>query len=283
MGLRRRALLALAGLAPDYWASRLQNPLFIVGVARSGTTLLNDLLAQHNDIAVLSEANDLWDPSGYPWNTSRHSSPPVWLDSDAYTERWWADAKPRATLIRAVFGVYQTLLHKPYFLNKTPLNTNRIGHLLDIFPDARFIHLVRDGRAVVRSYTGKVYPKVQMKPEPYQQYNVEVDEDFIAERLAEFWKRSLVDVQAADEQFNLTGQNRLIELTYEALCDDMRGTLTQLCEFIGIDPGQFHPDVWDTQAINQNHKWREAFTPDMAARLVESMQPQLKNKGYGDV
>src|SRR5215213_3457762 len=102
MGLRRELLLGIAGLAPRFWANQLKNPVFILGVARSGTTLLNDILSDHKQIAVLSEANDIWDPTGYPWNMSNHETPPVWIDVNAYIARWRRDTKPRQQQIRAI-------------------------------------------------------------------------------------------------------------------------------------------------------------------------------------
>src|SRR5687767_15355615 len=113
MGFRRDLLLTIAGLAPSFWAQQLKNPIFILGVARSGTTLLNDILSDHKQIAVLSEANDIWDPTGYPWNVSKHETAPVWIDVQAYMARWWRDTQPRQQEIRAVFGAYQRLLNKP--------------------------------------------------------------------------------------------------------------------------------------------------------------------------
>jgi hypothetical protein len=67
MSFKRQIVTALANLMPDFWISQLHNPIFIIGTARSGTTLLVRLLGSHPDIANWSEANVIWDPTGYPY------------------------------------------------------------------------------------------------------------------------------------------------------------------------------------------------------------------------
>src|SRR4051794_16959899 len=111
MAFKRNMLLTTAKLAPDWWSLRLHNPVFVIGCARSGTTVLSQWLDSHADVANLSEANDIWDPSGYPYARSRNGreSPPSWINPETYTERWWKDNQNRQTEIRAIFAVYQTL------------------------------------------------------------------------------------------------------------------------------------------------------------------------------
>jgi omega-hydroxy-beta-dihydromenaquinone-9 sulfotransferase len=279
MGLRRDLLVGIAGIAPNFWSNQLKNPIFILGVARSGTTLLNDILSKHKQIAVLSEANDLWDPTGYPWNASNHETPPVWIDVQTYIARWWRDTHPRQQQIRAVFGAYQRLLNKPWFLNKTPLNTYRVPQLLEIFPDARFIHLVRDGRAVVQSYTRKEYSKFLEMPQAFAPYNVYKSED-ISRSLADFWQQSLDIVHADDEKLGLTQEGRMIEIQYEHLCDNMRGTLENICQFIGISGNDFAPTVWQIETKSQNHKWKDSLSAALIADIHQRMDKGLREQGY---
>lgn len=279
MGIRRRALLALTALAPQFWDSRLRNPVFILGAPRSGTTLLNDLLAYHRQIAVLSEANDIWDPTGYPWHLSALETPPIWHDPAAYTARWWRDAQPRTQTIRAVFGAYQSLLMRAVFINKSPMNTFRIPYLLQMFPTARFIHIVRDGRAVVQSHLQRTLRQIESAPEAHLRYGIHADPDTIALQLARFWRQNVDEVAQKAAAYQLDDQ-RLFQITYEQLCADLRGTLRQICAFLQLDPAGLRADIWDTLVSNQNHKWQKAFSPTMTARLTETMQPTLSRWGY---
>lgn len=281
MGIRRQALMRLATAAPEYFGRKLHNPIFIIGIARSGTTLLNNLLAQHQQVAALSEANDLWDATGFPWYASPRETPPIWIDHVAYTKRWWRDNEQRKPEIRAVFGAYQWMQRKSYLLNKSPLNTYRVPQLVEMFPDAQFIHLVRDGRAVVQSYTRKQYGKNIDHPDVFEPLGL-LDEAAVTRQLADFWQASMAVVQDVDSTLELTRKNKLLEITYETLCEDVRGTLGQVCDFVGIDIADFAPAIWTMTIRNQNHKWQTAFSEEMIADITTRMHDGLMSKGYLD-
>lgn len=279
MGIRRQALTQLATAAPTFFGKKLQNPIFIIGIARSGTTLLNNLMAQHHQVAALSEANDLWDATGFPWYASTRETPPIWVDHTAYIERWWRDNEARADEIRAVFGAYQWLQRKTYLLNKSPLNTYRVPQLVEMFPDAKYIHLVRDGRAVVQSYTRKQYGKNIEHPDVFEPLGL-LDEAEVTRKLADFWQISMDVVQATDASLGLTQQGKLLEITYEALCDDVRGTLTQVSDFVGINVADFDASVWALEIRNQNHKWQTVFSDDIITDITARMHNGMVSKGY---
>jgi LPS sulfotransferase NodH len=250
----------------------LRQPIFILGAPRSGTTLLNDILAHHPHAAVLSEANDIWDPSGYPWHLSAQETPPVWADPTAYTARWWRDAQARAGHIRAVFGAYQSI-------NKSPMNTFRVPYLLQMFPEARFIHIVRDGRAVVQSHLRRTLRQIEAAPQAHQRYGIYPDSATIALQLAHFWRQNVEEVARQADAFGL-GADRLFHITYEQLCADPQSALNSICAFLGLDAAALPPSIWDMPIVNQNHKWRQVFSPQEAQRLSAEMQPTLAQWGY---
>ncbi len=278
MSRRKQLSRILARYVPGFFVPH--NCVFIIGCARSGTTLLTQLLSQHQAVANWSEANDVWDPQGYPWRDSACQTPPIEFDPVAFTARWVRDTQPRRAEVVATFGAYQWLTRKPFFLNKSPLNTFRIPELLDLFPDARFIHMIRDGRAVAHSYTRKQHDTMQEFPAPYQAMDLDFPFETLALKLATFWKMNLEEVARQDETLHLSERDRLIELTYEDLCADTMGSLDRLCDFFGLAPGQFDPPVDPSQIKNQNHKWAAGFEADLVARLVAAMEPVLSQRGY---
>ena len=120
--LRHRGCVTLARkmarLAPGFAKSRLCRPVFLIGCGRSGTTLLNNMLRLHRDIATWSEANDILDPDWYPWRESSARRPPMEYDPQEFTRDWWNNV--RGDDIRSCFGAYQWLQRKPVFVNKSP-------------------------------------------------------------------------------------------------------------------------------------------------------------------
>lgn len=112
--------------------------LFLLGSARSGTTLLGrTLLSNLKGITYLGEQNPLWmHGNAYKRDdvlTSDHATP---------------SAKE---YIRKKFETLSNSHPNTVLVDKTPANTLRVPFLRDIFPDARFIHLTRDGRDVTMS------------------------------------------------------------------------------------------------------------------------------------
>lgn len=112
--------------------------IFLLGTARSGTTFLGR--------TALSQANDLC-----YWGEPNH----VWMHGHAYRrhdELTAADANESVKrYIRERFAERLEASGAKVLLEKTPANCLRLPFIREVFPEARFIHLTRDGRAVVRS------------------------------------------------------------------------------------------------------------------------------------
>lgn len=282
MGIKRDLLLSTAAIAPNWWASRLRNPVFILGCARSGTTILSEWFHHHYDVANLSEANDIWDPSGYPWASSPNgkTSPPIWIDPEAFTARWWRDNERRQTAIRAIFGVYQTAKRAKVFVNKTPLNTFRIPQLIKMFPDARFIHLVRDGRAVTQSYAKKQRQDMNIDAAVYQALGYDYPFEELALKLAAYWQRTIDEVVLRDEQFKLTANGQMLEIKYDDLCAQTDATLEQLCQYMGIKKDRYRPEALKIQMKNQDYKWRTELSDDLIQSTQRLQESGLKRWGY---
>ncbi|MBA3871147.1 MAG: sulfotransferase [Anaerolineae bacterium] len=282
MGIKRDLLLNTAAIAPNWWSSRLQNPVFIVGCARSGTTILSEWFHHHYDVANLSEANDIWDPSGYPWASSSYGkdSPPIWIDPEAYTARWWRDNERRQTKTRAIFGVYQTVKRAKVFVNKTPLNTFRIPQLLKTFPEARFVHLVRDGRAVTQSYAKKQRHDMNKDVEVYRALGYDYPFEELALKLAAYWQRTIDEVTLREQQFNLTAKGQMLEIKYDDLCSQTDATLEKLCQYMGIQKDRFKPEAQQIQMKDQDYKWRTELSPEIIAATQQLQANGLKRWGY---
>ncbi len=172
------------------------------------------------------------------------------------------------------------VVEKKVFLNKSPLNTFRIPHILKLFPDARFIHMVRDGRAVTYSYTNKQYEKMQADPKSYKAKDIFVSFDELAVRLAAFWKENLLEVANQDSILKLQEQRKLLEVSYEHLCADSINVLAQICDFVEIDIELFKESVWEVQIDNRNNKWKTGFTSDVIEQIHLQMEPVIMQKGY---
>lgn len=106
--------------------------VFIFGSPRSGTTILENILNCHNKIAEWYEPYYLWE-----------SYFPVFRN-DIWDENLISD-KIRSK-IRSEFNLYRKKVKKPIIVDKLPTHAFNLKIICNIFPDAKYIHLLRDGR-----------------------------------------------------------------------------------------------------------------------------------------
>jgi hypothetical protein len=273
MSLKRQLVTTLANLIPDFWINQLHNPIFIIGTARSGTSLLVRVIGMHPDIANWSEANVVWDPTGYP--SAPHVAPD-WVDPYVFNERWWQDTQSRLKEIPAMFGLFQTVKRKPYFLNKSPFNTFRIPHILQLFPQAKFINITRHGLAVVNSRLYKERDFVSGMPYRFKGDETVYDFETTALRFARLWKLSVEEVIQQDNHFRLAANGRLLNISYEQFCEQPEATLQTIQHYLGVAK----PIEMNEVIENNNDKWKENIPLALAEKLIDEMQPTFSAQGY---
>lgn len=202
----------------------MPDPFFIVGSARSGTTLLRVILNAHPSVTVPPESRfvtELWSGTsevevvGFLSALGRHRQFKSWnLSIDAVRAQIQGDDVAYAVAIAAVYTAYAKRVGKERWGDKTPRYVEHIPFLSDLFPDARFVHLVRDGRDVALSYA-----KVPFGPKTVA-------------KAAALWARR---VRTGVSEGRPLGGSRYREFRYEDLVEEPEGTTRSLCEFLGID------------------------------------------------
>lgn len=273
----------LAKIAPGYFASKLKHPFFIIGCARGGTTLLVDTLAAHNEIASYpDEANELWHPQTFPWRYSKHRAyiPPIEVNPERFTElslKYRAPSQVRC--IKAVFGAYQLVMGKARFLNKSAMITFMIPFVLEQFPNVKFIHLVRDGRAVALSWAKKEHIKIEENLDLYSNQGFGISFEELLKNCAESWKRHIFEVERQKKALELDKQDIMYELRYEDFCLNPHEYLREIADFMDISP-QFFDDRDYSHIVSRNYKFREELDEDDYREVCQITEPALKEKGY---
>jgi hypothetical protein len=211
-------------------------PIFVGGCPRSGTTLLGAMLGAHRDVICPPEA-----PSIAP--RALHSGgalPPAEVGRTRraiqtdYKFRYWAleqqdlDGCVRAadtrydqiveSYVRA-FGRRHGRVDARFWVEHSPTNIMYVRRLRDAFPEARFVHLLRDGRAVAASILPLTWGPNTIIEAALQ------------------WA-SYVGHGLAAEQLLPASQIRRV--TYEDLVTRPADVLGELCRFVGLD---FDPDM----------------------------------------
>ena len=203
---------------------------FFVGCGRSGTTLVRAIFSSHPELVIPPESHFLGrmvehenaynSPTGF--STDRFLSD---LYARPWLSRWELEeeivkqairSNPPTDLpdaVRLVFSLYAQMSGKPRYGDKTPRYVLYLPQLANLFPEARFVHIIRDGRDVTLSL---------------------LEKDWGANNVIEgalFWKQR---VEAGREAGRSLGPDRYREIRYERLMDDPEDIVRSVCEFIEL-------------------------------------------------
>jgi hypothetical protein len=259
-------------------AARAERPVLMYGMPHSGTTIAMHLAAAHPDLANFSEANPVLQPHGY-------------FDyANGDYVRTAADAMPaEIERLHRRFAFEAWRAGRPRVLNKSPNNTVRLAFLKAVFPDAVFVHIVRDGRAVVHSliwgHAQPGEPEDRFKPwrereDPFPGVKPPRWRDLLRdnplEQHALQWREVLAYAFEQEERLGLP----VLHVRYEALCRDPRGTLETLFAFAGL---RVSPEILGrvpASLENRNDKWRTRLSPADAALITGIESPMLNRLGY---
>jgi hypothetical protein len=206
-------------------------PLVVLGVSRSGTTLLRVILDRSPGIAIPDESFFV------PLLARRHGrtvDAERFLDDVARipTIRAWGlrpeDVAPRirsgmatGEAIAAIFEAYAERAGKPRWGDKTPMYMRHLGMLERLFPDAQYVHLVRDGRDAALSFLEMpegTFTRTWAHPTTPAQF-------------ACLWAKEISDARALGRR---VGAARYQEVRYEELVGDPEAVVAAICSFAGL-------------------------------------------------
>jgi hypothetical protein len=265
--------------------------VIVLGVRRSGTTLLRVILDRSPELAVPDESyfvpqlahrhRGTVDPDAFVDDLRRLPTLVEWdLTPDAVAER----LRPGMTAgeaIAAVFSTYASERGKERWGDKTPLYMQHLATLERLFPDARFVHLIRDGRDAALSFLSMA-PGLMTEGWGHPRD---------AQGFACQWA---TEVAAARALGSRVGLERYLELRYETLVADPEAALREVCGFaqLAYDPGMLDY-VGRTDSARKAHQqrlteppragvrdWRAEMSVDDRRRFEEVAGGLLGELGY---
>jgi hypothetical protein len=226
----RTALSRRHPLSPD----QAPAPFFIIGSGRCGTTLLRAMLVSHGSVAIPPESNMIpaairkysalsfldWADLCRLVIADFESLPdfPHWQTSlaGAYAKAVALPSGQRAlaTIIDVIYRCYieQHFPAASIWGDKTPANTTYVEWIDQVFPNARYIHMLRDGRDVVSSFVKS---------------GIHSD----LGRACEDWKARV----AAARRFGEKSGERYLEVRYEDLVREPRQQISRVCALLGLE------------------------------------------------
>lgn len=271
-----RAWAEEAGFAlwrPIWGGQRLAQPILMVGCPRSGTSIAGVLFARHPDVAGFSEAGEVWDPRRYADPQAEHH----WTAADL-TPQEAARLHDRFEFARRVRS-----LRPPgrRLFNKHPRNSVRLEFLDAVFPDATYIHVVRDGRAVVHSLLEMLEREPERKTVPLGAFCKppgwrDLLRDDPVEQAALQWREIVGYILAQGETLG----PRYHHFRYEDLCADVRGVLGRSFAAAGLRADDAVLARLPERLPLRNFKWQATFSPAQVDTLLRIQGPLLRHLGY---
>ncbi len=197
---------------------------FVVGMNRSGTTLLRMMLDAHPQLTIPPETHfvpDLIRAARRPGATPESAleamkSHREWEDfefSDEEALGWLREgAGDPGESVRGFYRAYAARQGKPRWGEKTPRYVGRMRQIQRALPEARFVHVIRDGRDVALSVLDRTV------------------RDIDAPHIAKRWMRKMEKARETAPHLAHYG-----EIRYEDLITDTEPTLRRVCELIDLD------------------------------------------------
>lgn len=282
-------------------SSKQVDPFFIIGSGRSGNTLLRSMLVEGDGVVIPPESYVLGNVIRKYYELS-HFQHIQWNEIcaitlavfDGYPEfKWWdinvwnvydklknieVEYRSLAYIIKEVYNEYaikNAVIMKKWG-DKTPLNTFHLNKIHQTFPNAKFVHIIRDGRDVAVSYKkAKLYQSLE---EACTRWNDSVNE------VKMFSKKIL--------------NNKLYEIKYEMLVSNPREEIKNVCNFLGIDFKEsmlnrsqsnhlgdvsglnHHKNVKNPINSSSIGKWRNTLSEEEKKTVNNLCYRNLKKLGY---
>jgi hypothetical protein len=170
----------------------------------------------------------------------RYSSRSWWVPRND-VESAFADSPPAdlPDAVRRVYRAFASSRGKPRYGDKTPAYVLSVGLLAELFPEGRFVHIVRDGRDVATSILQRPFGPDRLPEAAFR------------------WKQAVRRGRAAGRRL---GPGRYREVRYERLVAAAEEELRSLCSFaeLPFDPAMLH--YYENEALIAERLWERPIS-----------------------
>ncbi len=271
----------------------IDRPVFVIGVDHSGTTILYRMIARHPELAWLSQYS-LRDGSipgrmrvpfgGWINRAGRRLTDFTWRKREkvlrpepSESAGTWRRLIPRsdeplwrsdyseevAERVRSAIRAELEAWHLNRIIFKIPYLTRAVALLDRILPDALFIHIIRDGRAVALSNRRLFLDEGRSPREALR-------------AAARYWGDTLDYI---DRCAPLLGE-RLWTVRYEDLCENVHQTVSDVWSFCGLDTASAYLAGVPVTLEPTNARWIENCPDEDRDLLDETLEGTLRRLGY---
>ena len=283
----------------------MKNNIIIIGAPRSGTNLLRDLLVSYDNIAT-------WpcDEINFIWRYRNASFPTDELPPSLITPKIASYVQDQFRKIRERYGC-------SYVVEKTCASSLRVPYINKIFPEAKFIFIVRDGLDVISSiserwhspidffYTlrkARYVPLIDWPTYVKRFGQARMDQLFSPERRLGLWgpvvngmremsmTMPIEQVAAyqwrecignATESLGELEENRVCRITYENLVSDPQAVLKEVLAFVDYpQDAKLSAEALDGVSTESIGKGRRQLSKENLQSVLPVISEALEQHGY---
>jgi tetratricopeptide (TPR) repeat protein len=213
------------------WGSDSKMPIFIVGMPRSGTTLVEQIISSHPDVLGAGELSFFFQIDSKLKSRQIHSLYPEYVQ--------WVDRETAHDISEGYLGHLRNLAkssaNQSRVTDKMPHNYLLLGLMFLLLPKARFVHCQRHPLDNCLS----IYFQKFLKEHPYAYDLSEIGRSYSEyQRLMSHWRQVL--------------PTTIFEVTYEELVSRQEQVSQELLEFCGLE--------WDSRCLEFHKNARPVFT-----------------------
>jgi tetratricopeptide (TPR) repeat protein len=196
------------------WGVKSPDPIFILGLPRSGSTLLEQILASHSSVEGTQELADIprivLELQGRDPDMTNPRYPGILAELSAedflrWGEKYLADTR-----------IYRT--DKPFFIDKMPNNFRHIGLIHLMLPNAKIIDARREPMACCFSNLKQLFATGQ-------EFTYSIDD------IARYYRTYLDLMEHWDEVL----PGRVLRVWHEDVVDDLEGNVRRMLDFCGLE------------------------------------------------
>lgn len=271
-------------------------PFFIITCGRSGSTLLRTILCRHEKVSIPPETNDIlpkaiiaYHKSENKWEEKTKGVIKVFEEDPSF--KFWkvnlvdlhqnlvkipAGERSLARIVKEIYIFYgrkRDGVEDPVWGDKTPYLNFRLPYLRTLFPNAKYIFIIRDGRDVVSSYL-----RSKLIQDPI--------------KVAERWKDSLKEIRNHKKK-----RQNWLEIRYETLVKCPALVTGEIMKFLGLTfnsellQKEKESDLGDTVLSHHENtkkaiftdsigKWKNSLSKEEQRRTMDFLQKSLEEAGY---
>ena len=280
---------------------------FLSGIGRSGTTIFYKVLSHHNNIYWLSPFADkfLNKPQYNDWLIN---SIDRWLPSyfrkrfepvecyNFFNKSFKGFSKPFRDLVKddvtskskkVMRGSFEKFNYsKKNHIAVKVTGWPRLGFLKETFPEAKFIHIKREGKAVVNSFLDVPFWNGWQGTEKWRWGNLsdehlalwkKYDNSFVALAAIQY----LIYMEAFELAKSKLNENDILEIKYEDFVTSPSLELKRAVEFMGLTwDKSIEKGLESFNIVDNNVKWKKDLTTSQQIIVSEIINPYLTKYGY---